>query len=163
MPPLMPLSGTTNDGNAVGLAKSSARMGRASASWRESRERRFDGLAPLEVNGSFRHPGGISQTRLLAISITPVVDFGSCFVHVLRWDTRVFASVHREPAVSTRLPNKKRIGIIPMRDQRSDTVDRRPWQVSGAQSGCAVRSGGDLTEAAVTRLVECHLLESASV
>jgi hypothetical protein len=50
-----------------------------------------------------------------------------------------------------------------MRDQRSDTADQGPCQVSGAQSGCAVRSGGDLTGAALTWFLECHLLESALV
>ena len=57
----------------MAVAISSDRMVRASQRWQESRERRFDGIASLKVNRSFRREKGIDQTKLLAISTTDLV------------------------------------------------------------------------------------------
>jgi len=53
--------------------------------------------------------------------------------------------------------------LIPMRFQTKDVVDRRFGRVSGARSGCAVRSVGDLPETALTALTRYSSLESALV
>jgi hypothetical protein len=53
--------------------------------------------------------------------------------------------------------------VIPMRGQASDVGRRRFWQLSGAQSGSAVRSVGDLPESATTTLMKNYLIERALV
>jgi len=42
--------------------------------------------------------------------------------------------------------------LIPIRKSKSNIVHGCSWEVSGAQSGCAVRSGGDLPGKAVGAL-----------
>jgi hypothetical protein len=42
--------------------------------------------------------------------------------------------------------------LIPIRDSKCEPCDGRSWEVSGAQSGCAVRSGGDLPGKAIGTL-----------
>jgi hypothetical protein len=53
--------------------------------------------------------------------------------------------------------------FIGMRGQASDMGRRRFWRFSGAQSGSAVRSVGDLPESAPTTLTKDYLFESALV
>ncbi len=43
---------------------------------------------------------------------------------------------------------------MPMCSQRSDDASNRPWQISGAKSGHAVRSGGDLPGPATNESVD---------
>ncbi len=42
--------------------------------------------------------------------------------------------------------------FTPVRDSKCEPCDGRSWEVSGAQSGCAVRSGGDLPGKAIGTL-----------
>jgi hypothetical protein len=50
-----------------------------------------------------------------------------------------------------------------MRSQASEIGRRRFWGFSGAQSGSAVRSVGDLPESAPNTLMKDYLFESALV
>jgi len=53
--------------------------------------------------------------------------------------------------------------LIPMCDSTSDIAEGLSWEVSRAQSGCAVRSGGDLPGKARSRVLGCYKLKCALV
>jgi hypothetical protein len=53
--------------------------------------------------------------------------------------------------------------VILMRSRASDIGRRRFGRFSGAQSGSALRSVGDLTEMAPTALMKYHLFENALI
>jgi hypothetical protein len=62
-----------------------------------------------------------------------------------------------------RQAGKRRRSLIPVRRRPSETGRRRFERVSGAQLGSAVRSAGDLLEAAPTAPVKHYLFEGALV
>jgi hypothetical protein len=53
--------------------------------------------------------------------------------------------------------------VIPMCDSISNIAEGRSWGVSVAQSGCAVRSGGDLPGKAQSRVLGCYKLNRTLV